>query len=54
MNNFLGVATVTGPGPDIAKLDEYKLYGKSKKDRDVEQGGTLYIEVVSSEDLTSL
>ena len=54
VHDFLGVATLTEPGPEVPKLEEFKLYGKSKKEREVEQPGKLFIEVVSSEDLTSL
>ena len=48
------MATLTGTGPDVTKLDEYQLYEIGKKLKDVERPGKLHIEVVSSDDLTSL
>ena len=54
VNDFTGLATLDEWGNDETKPVELDLFGKKKKELDVQMPGKLFVDVTSSEDLTAL
>ena len=48
------MATIEEEGGESPKRVELDLYGKNKKERDIQRPGKLYVEITSSDDLTAL
>ena len=53
-DDFMGLATIPDKGLDEMLKKEYDLFGKSKKELEVQKSGKLFVEIISSEDLSSL
>ena len=54
VDDFVGLATIEEVGEDNAKVIELDLFGKKKKEQEIQMPGKLYVEITSSDDLTAL
>ena len=54
VDDFVGLATINDIGEETPSVVELDLYGKKKKELDVQMPGKLFVEITSSDDLTAL
>ena len=53
IDEFLGMAEVTDLSHDSRSTLTLDLFGKGKKERDIQKPGKLIVEIESSDDLTA-
>ena len=52
VDEFLGMATIQDYGSEIPEVKECDLFGKKKKEVDIQKPGKVFVEISTSEDLT--
>ena len=50
----MGLTTIEYIGKEKAEVQEQKLYGKGKKEAEIERPGKVFVEITTSDDLTAL
>lgn len=52
MDEFMGMATIQDYGGETPETKEFDLFGKKKKELEIQRPGKVHVEISSSEDLT--